>query len=151
MPTLRLIADVHSLEQIRSYVTRACQALGLNSDDVWAVQLATDEACSNVLVHAYAGQPGVLEVRVEGEPEGIRITIRDWGDPFDPEAVPEPDLTLPLEKRKVGGLGVYMMRKLMDEITYDFDAEQGNTLVMLRTIRSAGSSVVESCEAFSDT
>ena len=139
MPTLRLVADVHSLEQIRSFVTRACKALGLNSDDVWAVQLATDEACSNVLVHAYAGQPGALEVHVEGEPQGIRVTIRDWGDSFDPDAVPEPDLTVPLEERKVGGLGVYMMHKLMDEISYDFDAEQGNTLVMLRRIHCAGS------------
>jgi anti-sigma regulatory factor (Ser/Thr protein kinase) len=136
---LSLIADVHSLEKIRSFVTRACRAMGLNSDDVWAVQLATDEACSNVLVHAYAGQPGALEVQVEGEPQGVRITIRDWGDAFDPDAVSEPDLTSPLEERRVGGLGVYMMRKLMDEVTYDFDAERGNTLVMLRSVQPAPS------------
>jgi anti-sigma regulatory factor (Ser/Thr protein kinase) len=113
--------------------------LGLGSKDLWAVQLATEEACSNVLVHAYAGKPGRLEVEVVEEPEGIQVVVRDWGTAFDPESVPEPDLTLPLEERKVGGLGVYMMRKLMDEITYHFDAEQGNRLVMRRTISLADS------------
>lgn len=132
------MADVHSLEKMRSFVAEVCRALGLNGDELWAVQLAADEACSNVLEHAYAGRPGLMEVEVEGEPLGIRITIRDWGKPFDPDAIPEPDLTLPLEERKVGGLGMYIMRKLMDEVAYEFH-EEGNALVLRKVIRAAES------------
>jgi anti-sigma regulatory factor (Ser/Thr protein kinase) len=137
LPTLRLIADVHSLEEIRSFVTRVCRAAGLNKDDVWAIELATDEACSNVLVHAYKGKPGLLQVEVREDPEGICIAVRDWGEPFDPDAVPEPDLSLPLQERRVGGLGMYIMRKLMDEVTYHFDAEEGNTLILRRKAKPA--------------
>jgi len=62
------------------------------------------------------------------------VTIKDEGKPFDLSSVPPPDLDTDLDKRRIGGLGIYLMRKLMDDVSYSFDAQKGNTLVMRKTL-----------------
>ena len=66
--------------------------------------------------------------------EDFIVTIRDRGKPFDPSSVPSPDLEADLDKRRVGGLGIYFMRKLMDEVSYNFDAKKGNELTMRKRL-----------------
>jgi len=107
--------------------------LGIEAD-VFEVQTAVDEACTNIMKYAYSEQGGIIIITCELQDNDFVVTIRDKGKPFDPDSVPQPDLGTDLDRRKIGGLGIYLMRKLMDDVSYSFDAEKGNTLVMRKTL-----------------
>jgi len=130
--SLTLSSDVANLEIIADFVTKAAQKADLNEQDIFAVQLAVDEACTNIIEHAYAGELGDISLTCEVKPGECVITIQDKGRPFDPEAVPLPNLEGDLQKRRVGGLGLYFMRKLMDEVHFSFDTDKGNQVVMIK-------------------
>jgi anti-sigma regulatory factor (Ser/Thr protein kinase) len=98
------------------------------------VQTAVDEACTNIIKYAYSGQNGTITVTCDRQNNDFVVTIRDWGKPFDPESVSLPDLEADLDERKTGGLGIYLMKKLMDDVSYSFDARNGNTLVMRKRL-----------------
>jgi serine/threonine-protein kinase RsbW len=101
---------------------------------VFEVQTAVDEACTNIINYAYFGKGGIITITCERQDKYFVVTIRDSGKPFDPSSVPAPDLEADLNKRKIGGLGIYLMKKLMDDISYSFDAKSGNTLVMRKEV-----------------
>jgi anti-sigma regulatory factor (Ser/Thr protein kinase) len=95
--------------------------------------LALDEACTNIIEHGYGGEgKGDIECSVESTGEGIKITLKDKGKPFAPDQIPEPNLKVDLEDLKSRGLGLYLMKNLMDEIDYHFENGAGNTLIMLK-------------------
>lgn len=132
--SLTLEATLEALAPISDFVVEQARAAGLDEHAVWEVQLAVDEAATNVIQHSYAQQPGPLTVRAEAVDGELRMTVADHGTPFNPLDVPEPDLESPLEERKTGGLGLYLMRKLMDTVEWHFvDGE--NTLLMTKRIR----------------
>ena len=130
--SLTLSSDVANLEIIADFVTKAAKNALLNEQDIFAVQLAVDEACTNIIEHAYAGELGDIFLTCEVKPGEFVVTIQDKGRPFDPEAVPLPNLEGDLQKRRVGGLGLYFMRKLMDEVHFSFDTDEGNQVVMIK-------------------
>lgn len=121
-----------NLSRIADFVHRVAHSWGLNERETFAVSMAVDEACTNIIEHAYRGEEGPIEIVCRREGDDCRIVIRDWGHPFDPSKVPEPDLVAPLEEREVGGLGIFFMRRLMDEVHFSFDPDQGNVLTMVR-------------------
>ena len=121
-----------SLEKISKFVKTAAKRAGLGEEAVYGVELAVDEACSNIIEHAYRGEDlGDIECTCESTSVGIRIIISDHGHPFNPGQVPKPDLTSPLEKRKKGGLGLFFIDQMMDEARYEF-ASGKNTLIMIK-------------------
>jgi serine/threonine-protein kinase RsbW len=127
-----------SLAAISEFVARAAEAAGLDARDVYAVQMATDEACSNIIEHAYGGEGrGPIECTCRIHGDGLTVTLRDYGRPFDPDNVPAPDLHTDLEDRDVGGLGLYFVRKLMDEVHFEFTPDSGNVLTMVKRRESA--------------
>jgi serine/threonine-protein kinase RsbW len=131
MRTAIFPADFSSLDEIRDFVGQAADEAGFDSRSVYAIQLAADEACSNIIEHAYQDTPdGKIECTCSLTDADLVIILRDHGLPFDLDSVPSPDLSPDLEKRKVGGLGVYLMRKLMDEVTFECSPEFGNVLTM---------------------
>ena len=103
--------------------------LGIGKD-VFEVQTAVDEACTNIINYAYSEEGGIITIICEIQDNDLVVSIWDRGKPFDPFSVPPPDLEADLDERKIGGLGIYLMKKFMDDISYSFDAEKGNTLVM---------------------
>ena len=105
--------------------------------DINKIQLAVDEACTNIIKHAYSSQGGAITIFFERNDNTVVITIQDRGKPFDPAAIPPPDLEAEIEKRQIGKLGLHLMRKLMDEVSYSFDPEEGNTLVMKKRLNTA--------------
>ncbi len=132
--SLTLDANLEALSSISDFVVEQARAAGLDEHAVWEVQLAVDEAATNVIQHSYAEHIGTLSVRAETVAGELRISISDRGVPFNPLDVPEPDLESPLEERKTGGLGLYLMRKLMDRVEWHFgDGE--NVLLMTKLIR----------------
>jgi anti-sigma regulatory factor (Ser/Thr protein kinase) len=102
------------------------------------VETAVDEASTNVIKHAYGGNGGFFEISCDVQGNDIVISIRDRGTPFDPGSVPQPDVDADLENRKIGGLGIYIMKKMMDEVKYSFDVEQGNKLEMRKKVGGEG-------------
>jgi anti-sigma regulatory factor (Ser/Thr protein kinase) len=123
------------LTQIAGFVTRAARTAGLSEDDVFHVEMAVDEACSNIIEHAYHELSGVIDlVCTTPEPGRLDIMIHDNGAPFDPETIPSPTIGDPahLDQLNEGGLGLYFMRKLMDEVSFEFKPEYGNTLYMIK-------------------
>jgi len=132
MTTLRLCADLAQLTAIREFVARSGRELDLDERANYDLQLAVDEACTNVIQHAYGGRAGEIEVTVEPAEGGVRVTVADWGTPFELHKVPVPDVAAPLEQREVGGLGLFLIHQLMDDVRFDFDAELGNTLTMVK-------------------
>jgi anti-sigma regulatory factor (Ser/Thr protein kinase) len=98
------------------------------------VQTAVDEACTNIIKYAYSGDSGIITITSELQDKDFVVTIRDRGKPFDPSSVPPPDVSTDLDKRRIGGLGMYLMRKLMDDVSYSFDTNKGNILVMRKTL-----------------
>jgi serine/threonine-protein kinase RsbW len=125
--------EYKSLSEISEFVVNQANYLGFSSKDIYSIQIAVDEACSNIIDHAYGKEDlGYIELQVEDIENGMKITIRDDGDPFDPEEIPDPVIDSPLEERRERGLGLYIMRKLMDEVTYDFSSPNQNKLIMVK-------------------
>jgi len=121
------------LTEISAFITQAAHAAGLDDDEVFHVEMAVDEACSNIIEHAYAAQMGDIDLACRCPGTGqFEVVIRDFGQPFDPEDVPPPALGADLDDLNEGGLGLYFMRKLMDEVRFEFVPGQGNVLTMLK-------------------
>ncbi len=117
---------------ITSFVGEAAAAAGLNEAGQFHCQMAADEACTNVIEHAYGGEGiGDIEVICTVEPGVCQIEVLDQGRPFDPSTVPEPPIGANLEDLKPGGIGLYLMRRVMDEVRFEF-GEKGNRLVMVK-------------------
>ena len=124
-----------SLADIGEFVTRAAEAAGLDEDAVYAVQIAVDEACSNIIEHAYGGEGrGAIECTCQVCDDALAVTLRDQGRPFDPSGVPEPDLNAELKDRTGGGLGLYFMRQLMDEVRFAFTPGSGNIVTLVKRV-----------------
>jgi serine/threonine-protein kinase RsbW len=128
-------AQFENLDHVREFVGAAAQKCGLDAPAIYAVQLAVDEAFSNIIEHAYGGEClENIECRCQIASSGLTVTLRDCGTPFDPGAIPEPDLTAELEERDIGGLGLYFIRQLMDEVEFNFlpDPETGKRCNVIR-------------------
>ena len=134
MAELLVTSDLDQLPLVLDFVRAACADAGMNEDEVFACELATDEACANIMQHAYEGRPdGEILVRCWTASEQMFIRFHDSGQPFEPRDIEPPMFTDDLQERQVGGLGLHFMRTLMDEIAFEFD-ETGNTVTMSRRI-----------------
>jgi serine/threonine-protein kinase RsbW len=121
------------LATIADFISEAGRDAGFDQDLIFHVQMAVDEACSNVIEHAYQGQDkGDITLCCDCNGEEWIIAIYDTGRSFDPSLVPEPNLNANLDDIKTGGLGLYFMRQLMDEVEFSFDQERGNKLLMVK-------------------
>ena len=133
--TLVFPGRFESLAAISEFVTDAARAAGLDACAVDAVQLAVDEACSNIVEHAYGGERhGEIKCTCRVNNDGLTVILRDHGRPFDPSLVPEPNTnpTLDDETCTGGGLGLYFMRQLMDEVCFEFTPDSGNVVTMVK-------------------
>jgi len=126
-------ARYESLEAIDAFVANAAECAGFDRCTVYQVQLAVDEACSNIIEHAYGGEDrGVIECSHRIQDGELTIVLRDYGQPFNPAVVPEPDIEAGLEDRPEGGLGLYFIRNIMDEVVFEFDPVTGNVLTLVK-------------------
>jgi serine/threonine-protein kinase RsbW len=122
-----------SLAAISEFVTSAAEVTGLDARATYAVQLAVDEACSNIIEHAYQGEGrGSIQCTCHIGEEGLTIVLRDYGRPFDPDKVPVPNVDACLSERTGGGLGLYFMRQLMDVVHFELTPNLGNVLTMVK-------------------
>jgi serine/threonine-protein kinase RsbW len=120
------------LSVIADFVGEAARCAGLDEHAVFHVQVAVDEACSNVIEHAYGGEgQGEIVLAWESRNHDFKVIIHDRGKPFDPDLIPAPKIGTCLDEIKAGGLGLHLMRQVMDEVCFDFDAD-GNRLTLVK-------------------
>lgn len=129
---LSVPARFESVPQVMDFVGEAAEQAGLDKDAIYHCQMAADEACANIIEHAYGGEgEGDIEITVGVEPGVVTITMIDTGKPFDPTSVPPPPADPDPDNMQPGGLGLFLMRKLMDEVTFTFE-DGRNKLVMVK-------------------
>ena len=117
---LRVEPLLTEIPRLINWLEAACGADGLQEDTTLQIALAVEEAVSNVINHAFAGLPPpfLITVRLDITSRAVAIEIVDNGHPFDPTTAPDPDVSLSLEGRSPGGLGIHLIRGMMDRVTY---------------------------------
>lgn len=133
---LSIAAKVENLAEIRSFVREAAVVLGAEPEAVTDLVLAADEVASNIMLHGYRGRGGIIELEVERQGADLIVRVRDQAPLFDPTCTPVPDLTLPPEERPLGGLGIYLARRVVDEMSHCVGTQGGNELTMIKRIES---------------
>lgn len=128
-------SDLANLSAALDFVRAQCLAAGASDDETFACELATDEACTNIIEHAYQGRKdGEICLTCLWTDELFIVRLHDHGQPFDPTAVAVSPRVARLEDAEIGGLGLHFMRSLMDEIRFEFDPIGGNTLTMVKRL-----------------
>lgn len=122
MKELTLTANQDNLMEILAFVRSSLTELGCPKHVIGNVVLAVEEAFVNIALYAYAPNEGDMSLTITGydNPTYVTLTFRDRGVPFNPLARVEPDITLPGKERPIGGLGILMYKRLMDEVTYEY-------------------------------
>ena len=131
---LHVDADVANLVKIREFVQQSTSAQGVTQEIIDDIVLAVDEAVTNIIVHGYKDQPGIIEIEVRRESDTLFLHLQDQAPSFNPTQVPSPDLTLSLEKRPLGHLGVLMIRHIVDEMIYEIRPGGGNLLTLVKNV-----------------
>jgi serine/threonine-protein kinase RsbW len=135
---LRVQSKTENLSEIRDFVSVNALDAGIPEATVEKIILAVDEACTNIIKHAYQHSPeGKIIIKVEYDREKFTVTIIDYGNSFDPDKVPLPDLQKYYREHRVGGLGMYLMKSLMDDVTYTTVPGKYNQVLLSKKIRSS--------------
>ena len=132
MKELNIAATVENIEAVTEFVNAQLEALDCPMKAQMQIDIAIDELFGNIAHYAYHPEVGDATVRVEvqEDPLAVIITFIDGGVPYDPLAAADPDITLSAEERAIGGLGIFMVKKTMDEIIYRY--ENGSNILSIR-------------------
>ena len=129
--SLKLTNDLEEVHQLAAFVDEVCETIGLDMSLTMSLNLAIEEAVVNVIDYAYpAGTKGDILIEAMANEQYLKIVINDWGTPFDPTAKGDVDTTLSAEERPIGGLGIHLVRQIMDSINYE--RTDGKNVLTLR-------------------
>ena len=118
--SITLTNDIQQVPQLAEFVDMVCEEVGMDMAVAIQMNLALEEAVVNVMTYAYpAGTIGNVNIEAQANDERLQFTIIDSGIPFDPTTKDEVDTTLSAEERPIGGLGIHLVRQLMDSINYE--------------------------------
>lgn len=122
MKELTVSATIENIAAVTDFIDNELEQLDCPMKTLIQVNVAIDELFSNIANYAYAPNRGMATVQVEfsENPPSVIITFIDNGVPFNPLSKADPDVTLPLEERRIGGLGIYMVKQTMDDISYEY-------------------------------
>ena len=122
MDKLTVEAKTENLEEVLGFVDRHLEAMDCSPKVSVQIDVAVEELFVNIAHYAYSPGTGdaTIDVEILKDPAAIAITFTDRGKPFDPLAKEDPDITLSAEERQIGGLGIYMVKKSMDEVVYEY-------------------------------
>jgi len=126
-------AELEQIQEVSEKIEQCMKSHGWGEDAILDVQLAVEEAVTNSILHGYDGTSGTIAIRIETTPHHIAVEIADDAPAFDPMSVPDPDVDADLEDRQIGGLGIFLIRRVMDEVSYRYENNK-NILVMEKTI-----------------
>lgn len=134
MKEITLAATVENIEAVTAFVGQQLEELDCPMKAQMQIDIAIDELFSNIAHYAYHPGTGEATVRVEAteDPRAVIITFVDKGVPYNPLAKTDPDITLSAEEREIGGLGIFMVKKTMDEMTYEY--KDGQNILAIKKI-----------------
>ena len=132
MKELKLAATVENIEVVTEFVDQQLEALDCPMKAQMQIDIAIDELMSNIANYAYRPEVGdvTVQVAVREDPLSVVITFIDGGRPFDPLSSEDPDITLSVEERSLGGLGIFMVKKTMDEVSYEY--REGQNILTIK-------------------
>ena len=136
MKELILEATVENIEKVTAFIEEQLEAVDCPMKAQMQINIAIDEIFSNISYYAYQPNTGDVTVQLEisEEPAEVTITFIDQGIPYDPLSQEEPDTTLSADERKIGGLGIFMVKKSMDDLSYEYK-DGKNILKMKKAFR----------------
>ena len=128
-------AYLEALNDFREFIVEHCAGnAGVTEEILYDIQLAVDEACTNIIMHGYAGMdPGSVILDLEIDPDKIIISLTDFGHAFEPDSAPMPDVDAPIEERELGGFGLFFIRQSVDDVKY-WTSEDGNTMTLTKNL-----------------
>ncbi len=127
-------ADINNLDAVTEFVDDELRSFSCSDKTVMLINVAIDEIFSNIVRYAYKDSEGEVRVEVESQDDGnITVIFTDYGIPFNPLESEDPDVTLSAEERSVGGLGIYLVKKSMDEVSYEY-SENRNILTIRKSV-----------------
>lgn len=137
MESLTVPASMEHLYKVMSLTEQLLEQARCGKDDKRLVEISVEEIYTNIASYAYGGGEGQIwlqwDIRAAGEAQReIAISFQDQGRPYNPFAREDPDLTLPIEERPVGGLGIYMVKQFMDQVDYRYEQGCNKTTILKR-------------------
>lgn len=137
---LKVKSKTENLSLIRDFISTSAAEAGVTTDVVENIILAVDEACTNIIKHAYKSFPdGEMIIKTKSTLSRFVVSITDYGNSFEPDAIPEPDLQKYYRQKRVGGLGMYLMKTLMDDVKYVSVPGKHNKVQLTKNIKVAQS------------
>lgn len=136
---LKLPANSENLDIIRKFIAGIAENMGFSEEEIYQIELAVDEACANVIRHAYVEENTKdknIHVSVKSKAALIEITIADTGVGFNPDEIQTPNMDEYLKKMKPGGLGLHLIKTLMDEVNFRINPGVRNEVQMTKHLPS---------------
>jgi len=123
---MKFIANIEQLHPILDWIREEIAEMEFDRQTLHKIELASEEVIINIIHHAYEGRAETVEVMVKLslERKSVEIIFKDFGPPFNPLDAKVPDPLTALEEREIGGLGIYFVRQLMDEVSYSREKDQ---------------------------
>ena len=137
-PDIVIPSRLEEIPKISSELEQCMQSMGFSDDQILDLQLAVEEAITNIIRHGYEKTPGTIAIRCTAGDEDITIEISDSAPAFDPLGVPEPDTSADIDQRGIGGLGIFLIRRVTDSATYRYEQEK-NILTLTKKKCPSGS------------
>ena len=133
---LEIEADVKNLDEVLAFVDERLEKYDCPPKVQMQIDVAVEELFVNIAHYAYNPNKGsaVISIEIQEDPLAVMITFADGGVPYNPLEKPDPDVTLPAEKRQIGGLGIYMVKKSMDGVFYEYK-DGKNILTIKKAMR----------------
>ena len=122
-------SDIAEIPAVLALLEAAMHAHGFKIDDILDTQLAVEEVITNTIVHGYKKAGGKITISCQINPSNLEVRITDSAPRFDPLSIQNPKLDGAIEERKIGGLGVYLVRQVMDKVDYQY--ENGKNILVL--------------------
>ncbi|HVF65309.1 MAG TPA: ATP-binding protein [Casimicrobiaceae bacterium] len=133
LPAVVRTATPENLPHFLAFIDDVCARIDADDTTKYALRLAVEEVCTNLIVHGYKNHPaGPIKVDAIDQVDRVTLVIHDRAPPFDPKLAPPPDVTSDVEHRKPGGLGWHLVKKMIDEIRYVADTPEGNVLTLVK-------------------
>ncbi|HKS16025.1 MAG TPA: ATP-binding protein [Planctomycetota bacterium] len=134
---LTVANDTRHLLAVRDFTSRMARHGGWSAEDVHKIVLAIDEAVTNIIEHGYnKGERGTIEIEAEWEGDRFQVVIRDSARVFNPESIPAPDMAEHVKAGRKKGLGLFLMRQIMDEVRYRYKDGVQNELTLVKFSRT---------------
>lgn len=132
MREMDIAATLENLDTVMAFVDQQLEEVGCSMKAQMQIDIAVEEVYVNIAHYAYNPEVGgvTIRVQIEEEPLAVILTFIDKGKPYDPLAKEDPDVTLAAEDRQIGGLGIFMVKKSMDNISYEYN--EGRNILTLK-------------------